>query len=812
MLKYPTMPSFVGKAGCQPNAYFDHPASTTPLVIASSAANAADSGSLYRTNGIKPRRMASWWCVFEDLLWPEKSVVLKIQRRAESFAKAGIDTAIIFGFHCRFDFANYFDRLHGYLRNVAEELHKYGIKLMDHYTCNIVERPRSPEEAFELHRRHRHHVLLYPDPRARAHQQYEGVFFNDICEIDVRTGKRSFAIPYTTESFCHNNPDFLEMHRRYLQRQLREIPLDGYQVDDMCMYAGTISCGCEHCRRRFKEEYGYEIPPYEDKSFWGEANEHYVNKGNYENPAFRAYIEMRMRSVADHAAMVRETIFPLQLMTCCSASGPIHLNSLALDLDHMKPHLDMLMLENCGLDIDTADWPRAEAEVMAQKDIAVQIQRKIVGEPQLRGLDEPELTEQMEATVRGERVLAPAVALSYTIYEDGAYLGWSLARFWGVGNWCSTLHGRLVYEPTDPSLPESSELVAPYNSWEDIHSPIDCYSGRDIVELRLVNNQINRLVGWETPADEAHPAPELAQGHQHWHEVEGWTRALIKHNIGYRQLRGEELADAEQLTAEDTPIVLAASGVISDAQQAALETYLAAGGRLVIIRPCGLINENYVARPVDLASLWSERGYPGLLVVGEEYRIHNLVADVAEKATSAEADTTDVASETDTATSADRIAAALVDLLVAAPINFSPVLSIVSEPTEWSFRLRSHPDGFVLHALNRGLIGEGDPNLESAFGNPGRILKSLHTVQPVGYPQNIRLRIDLAALRAALRTPDHTGITTDNLFSEKSKLISPEWDTARSVILTTDAEAPNDEITLTLDLTDTRIYAVVQGS
>ena len=788
MLKYPTIPSFVGKAGCQPNAYFYHPASATPSVIASSAANAADSSSFYRTNGIKPRRMASWWCVFEDLLWPEKSVVLKIQRRAESFAKAGIDTAIIFGFHCRFDFADYFDRLHGYLRNVAEELHKYGIKLMDHYTCNIVERPRSFEEVFELHRRHRHHVLLYPDPRARAHQQYEGVFFNDICEIDVRTGERSFAIPYTTESFCHNNPDFLEMHRRYLQRQLREIPLDGYQVDDMCMYAGTISCGCEHCRRRFKEEYGYEIPPYEDKSFWGEADDHYVNKGNYENPAFRAYIEMRMRSVADHAAMVRETIFPLQLMTCCSASGPVHLNSLALDLDHLKPHLDMLMLENCGLDIDTADWLRAEAEVMAQKDIAVQIQRKIVGEPQLRGLNEPELTEQMEATIRGERVIAPAVALSYTIYEDGAYLGWSLARFWGVGNWCSTLHGRLVYEPTDPPLPESSELVAPYNNWEDIHSPIDCYSGRDIVELRLVNNQFNRLVGWESPADEAHPAPELAQGHQHWHEVEGWTRALIKNNIGYRQLRGEELADAEQLTAEESPIVLAASGVISDAQQATLETYLAAGGRLLIIRPCGLINEHRIARPVDLATLWSERGYPGLHVAGEEYRIHNLATDT------------------------DRIAAVLVDLLAAAPINFSPVLSVVSEPTEWSFRLRRHPEGFVLHALNRGLIGEGDPNLESAFVSPGRILKNLHATQSVDIPQKILLRLDIPRLRAALQTPDHSSITIGNFFPEKPELLSPEWSTARPISLTVTDEAENNSVTIALDLTGTRIYAVVQGA
>src|SRR5206468_1950910 len=61
-----------------------------------------------------PNRAASWWTEVSDLLWPQKHVVDKIRRRADGFAKAGIDTAINFGFHCRFDFANYFGQLHGF--------------------------------------------------------------------------------------------------------------------------------------------------------------------------------------------------------------------------------------------------------------------------------------------------------------------------------------------------------------------------------------------------------------------------------------------------------------------------------------------------------------------------------------------------------------------------------------------------------------------------------------------------------------------------------------------------------------------------
>jgi hypothetical protein len=131
-----------------------------------------------------PVRAASWWCTLEDLLWSEKKVVDKIKRRAEAFSNAGIDTAINFGFHIRFDFSNYFGQLHGYYANVCEELHKYDIKFMDHYSCNHVERPRGEEEFKKLHKGQRHHILLFHDPVAAEYAQYEGHFFKDICEVD----------------------------------------------------------------------------------------------------------------------------------------------------------------------------------------------------------------------------------------------------------------------------------------------------------------------------------------------------------------------------------------------------------------------------------------------------------------------------------------------------------------------------------------------------------------------------------------------------------------------------------------------------
>ena len=257
----------------------------------------------------------------------------------------------------------------------------------------------------------------------------KGTYFKDLCEVDIRDGSRGYARQYQMEAFCHNNPEFLDMHRKYLQRLLREVPLDGMEVDDMCDYAGLTTCGCVYCRERFRRDYGHEIPPFSDSSFWGDTTKNMLLWGNYENPVFRDWIRMKIDSVADHVRMVKSIIGNKPLMTCCSSTGPITLNSIALNLERMAPYLDLFMLENVGTNINCVDWVRMDAEAMQQKDIA-----------QKRGN-------------------APAMALSYTIYEKGGYLGWCLSRFWGVANWSSTLNQRLEEDPVDAM--ETEDIIGP---------------------------------------------------------------------------------------------------------------------------------------------------------------------------------------------------------------------------------------------------------------------------------------------------------------------------------------------------------------
>ena len=576
-----------------------------------------------------PNRAASWWTTLDDILWPEKQVMDRIKKRADGFARAGIDTAINFGFHNRFDFSNYFGQLHGYYATVCEELHQRGIRFMDHFSCNHVARPRNEADFRRMHEFERHSVLMFPDPIAAKHAQYEGHFYQDLCEVDLRDGSRGYAKQYQFEAFCHNNPGFLDMHRKYLERLVKEVPFDGIEVDDMCSYPGNTTCGCKYCRDRFRKDYGHEIPDFSDKAFFGDTTLDMLEWGNYDNPVYRDWLRMKSDSVRDHIRMIKGMVGDKPLMTCCSDTGPMVLNAVALDLEKMAPYLDFFMLENVGTNIRNVDWITMDAEALNQKDIAA------------------------------GRGGAPALALSYALSEKGAYLGWSLGRFWGASNWSSTLNGRLPQDP-DHAL-EMEDAISKPNNWEKQYSDLRYWEGRDLVEVRVVNNRLCKYNGWKD-----------ASGHEHWHRAGAWSVQLVKQNVGYRFVRAEELADASMLSKERTPLVLDGVGCVSDAQFAAIERYLSKGGLAWMALPFGTHDEKGFARKAPL----SERLLKG--------RHKNLV--IVESA----------------------IAAAPLEKLIAGG-KFKPVLKQVKGDKRWAARIRIYDGvGPVIHFMNGGLEAEPD--------------------------------------------------------------------------------------------------------
>lgn len=622
-------------------------------------ANNRDANNLFH-----PQRVVSWWSSLEDLLYPEKHICEKIKRKAEVLSKAEVDMAIQFGFHLRFDFAPYFGALHAYLANVAEELHSYGIKFLDHYSCNVIARPNSPEEKMKYHSFQRHHIDLYPDEVAAKELSYAGYNFNSLRGVDVRTGKPTYSWTYQAEMFCHNNPDFRAMHKEYLKRLFSEVPLDGLQADDMCEYAALTACGCRHCRDRFKKEYGYELPDFSDKNFWGNTDEQPLYWGNYENPAFRSWIQMRFKSVAEHLETIKGVIGDDKtLMTCCSNTGPNYLSSLAMQYDRIVKKLDYVMLENCGFDEKCADWSKNEPEAILQKSYA-----------------------------KKEKI--PAIALGYAIYNGGAYLGWSVARFWGVSNWCSTLNQGMIEDPKD--LKDTSELIGPLNRWEKSNSNLDLSTIKEINEIRLGYNRYCKENGWK---DE--------NSRDHWQRVSRWSRAFLERNIGYKFIRSEELSDADELLSEDTPIVLDGVACVSDEQVSALDRYVRNGGKLWVIPPFGTHDEYGFERKIPLQT--SMKDYFGLNIRLLE--------------------TENIAGQMDSLISNKQ---------------FVPLIRQIEGDTGWAVRMYFYGNHLVMHLLNRNIVGVAHPVAKDDWFEGG----ILQDIESLAKCDKLVYEIDFSCLEA----------------------------------------------------------------
>ena len=651
-----------------------------------------------------PRRVASWWNSLNDLQWSQKFVRDKIKRRAEAFAEARIDMAINFGFHVRFDYSNYFGQLHGYLSNVCEELHQYGIKFMDHYSCNHVHRPRNEEEYKKLMKHHRHHILLFHDPVAAAHAQYEGHFYNNICEIDLRDGGRGYAGQYQLEAFCHSHPGFLDMHAKYLKRLLKEVPIDALEVDDMCDYAGLSVCGCQYCRERFKRDYGHEIPPLEDISFWGDTKNGI--RGNYDNPIFRDYIQMRSDRTLDHVRLIKSIIGNIPLQTCVSGTGPISFNSVALDCEKMSPFLDFFMLENVGFSIGSVNWVRLDAEALTQKDIALQ---------------------------RGG---ATAIALSYTTYEKGGYFGWALARFWGVANWSSTLNGRLEEDPSDAR--EVEDVIGAWNNWEVSHSNLDFREGSDLTEVRLVSNRYCRDNGWR---DE--------QGREHWDRLKAWSACLVKHSIGYRILRADELSNTEALKKEKTPLLLDGVACVSDRQFKAISSFLASGGNSWLALPFGTHDEKGNKRKAPLSEQLLQSFRKRITVIKPAIEQDPMPQLIASR-------------------------------------QFEPVVQRVAGGQEWTMRIRFYNGMPVFHLLNTALKAIPHPTIKDMGGTP--ILLDIDSLVADG-KLSYRLKLDI---------PDNT----------QYEMMSPETGDQKQPV-TISKEKKGYSI-MQVDMSNVKIYGVIQ--
>jgi len=257
------------------------------------------------------RRLVNWWVHWEELNWPSHDVADGIKRRAEKLAQADVTTAILFGAHFRWDYLPYFTLLHDHIAAIAEELHRYGIELYDRHSVNLIHRYDTREQMRHVMLHSGPHLPFSPSREAAACWEYKGKRLNDWRMIDVRDRSVLYYPQYASEGFCYRNPDYLEAYCDYAVNLVAETGIDGLAAEDPVHYMHFNSCACPHCRAELKRRTGLELPPVDDRTFWG----------NWDSPAWNAWIDMRYdagREFFEKLSACLPRDFPL---TTCGANS-----------------------------------------------------------------------------------------------------------------------------------------------------------------------------------------------------------------------------------------------------------------------------------------------------------------------------------------------------------------------------------------------------------------------------------------------------------------------------------------------------------
>ena len=490
-------------------------------------------------------RAASWWILWEDLIYPDKGIEDKIVKKAHAFKDAGIDTVVIFGAHCRWDYIYIWDRLHQLLKFTVDTLHGHNIKVFDHHSATVTHRPDGLEQCWNIALKNRHHVPFYPSKEMVETLCFNGCKLNDFRMRSHDTGHPCYLPAYEAEIFCMNNQKFREAYRLYLRKLISETRVDGLMCDDVIYYPAWDGCGCSYCRDKFKNQYGREFPELDDSGFWG----------NNESDAFKNWVEMRYNDSADFLAVVREEVgedFPL--MSCCSASAGKLLNAYGMSSQIMSKSVNHIMLEMCG-------------------EIATS------GETCLQRIPDIMLHEAI-ASRKG----FPNIGLGYPHFSDSAFLVWAFNKLVGTSSWVSTLKGRLgIPEEEIKLLPDESDIVREGYIFEQNH--LDLFDGRSAAKIALYFSFETQVFYGDCEEDYVTSYRNLSRG-------------LFKRNVQFDTV--EEIPSVQ-----DYPcLILADVSCMSEDVQDKIVEYVEKGGFIIGSGPLGLRDERGRLKESSLLSLF----------------------------------------------------------------------------------------------------------------------------------------------------------------------------------------------------------------
>lgn len=489
----------------------------------------------------KRHRLVNWWVRWEDLKWPNHDGYENIKRRAQALAKANVTAAIIFGAHFRWDYLPYFTILHDYIATVAQELHKYGIELYDRHSVNLVHRYDTPEEMRHVILHSGPHLPFSPSREAAASWEYQGKKLNDWRMIDVRDQSVLYYPQYAAEGFCYRNPEFVEAYCNYAKNLIATTGIDGLAAEDPVHYMHYISCACPHCRAELKKRAGIDLPPIEDKNFWG----------NWENPAWQNWIDLRYDAGKEFFLKLQaELPANFRITTCGANSAAPGANGAASDARTFIEGSNYVHLEMSG------NTPPYKNDPVTCN---VPISGWITG------------FSHHQAVAREKQVRAFSTGYGFTV--PSANIIWAVNKLLDLDCCFSTLKDRLgLPDHMLKDLPTEADVVAQAYGFEQANP--DLFNATQVA-------QVGVYFSYETQRHTCYG--NIGKGY--YQDYSLTLRLLLKAGISAHTIFSFS-AESNKYSV----VILSGVAAMTATEKAELQNYLKQGGKVIVVGPSALEN------------------------------------------------------------------------------------------------------------------------------------------------------------------------------------------------------------------------------
>lgn len=444
----------------------------------------------------------------------------RIAQGVEALKRAHINTVLTEGLRrtVRFEHEGLTDQVIEAIRKVTDACHHAGIRVVHHTTTSFAD---NKLDAFPA-------------------------TYRDWLSIDAQTG----AYAYTTwiggwYFWCINNPDFRREYFRLCTELYRQTGVDGLMVDEVYFRTGWYNCACAHCREKYEESTGFTLASADTASFWG----------NFDNPAFRAWISFRCASVGDfyedlYASLKEVAAHPVLLGCKNSEPTPTHNQDYGDSNEERMRGVNLLFIET-GSVAFLYSWRRLSFELMAYVGLS-------------------------------NYYNTPTLAITYNPNPHEGFLSWALRVSHGVRVWATSggapIGGALGPRAQLLDSPGDMALYRELFGWEEEHRE----------ELRGAIQPLASVAVLLSAATR-----DMSDHSRGWNyyvrEIVGWCEALTDEYIQYAVMVEQELVLAR--LQRYRLVILPNAACLSNKACRSLVDYVAQGGSLVLTSETGLRDE-----------------------------------------------------------------------------------------------------------------------------------------------------------------------------------------------------------------------------